>query len=167
MIRLVVDVRYGGVGVSAGCGNEIEGRAYYGPPLVVPLLKAWGRGDARTKAPGLFLALYNWAGFSDCCNLAPVALGAGFSVPFQLAWMVLRRSGCSGERVLAFWPQKGQVSAGDFRRLERGMEISPALGRFKPANRMVTSRNWLPSHLILSTGRSLLESAPLPVFSLS
>ena len=49
------------------------------------------------------------------------AWAACLTISFQPAWKVRRHSGCSRLRIPAFWWQKWQVPAADFRRLERGM----------------------------------------------
>ena len=46
----------------------------------------------------------------------------------QPAWWARRHSGCSPERMPAFWWQKGQVPAADFRRLERGTGVVSEAG---------------------------------------
>ena len=61
-------------GFPSHCGEIHQGRAVAGPPLVDPFSMSLG-ADVSTKAPGLFLALYIWAVFSDCWDLAPTAPG--------------------------------------------------------------------------------------------
>ena len=63
-------------------GWKLSGRAYYGPPLVVPLLKAWGRGGAPTKAPGfLWTALRQLLHFRyvETASFSPGVMGTGLS----------------------------------------------------------------------------------------
>ena len=53
----------------------------------------------------------------------PSGVGGSLTISFQPAWKVRRQSGCSRLRMPAFWLQKGQVPAADFRRLERGIRV--------------------------------------------
>ena len=75
--------------------------------------------DLRLVLP---LTMTWWKLLTHCWNLAPTT--ASLTISFQPAWKVRRHWGCSREIRPAFWRQKGQVAAADFRRLERGI-VSP------------------------------------------